>query len=335
MDEAFLPVKRPVLRFSLSQLHIWNLVALDEKRGRMREPDYYNGIWPENIRGIARYALKLTDEKWNATILYETAEGVCCLPAKSKDVVLTARLGAFKSAHIDDPGRVLHYQDGFRYIFVPTDETRRVDESGRIYSFACEALPDAEFHSFYVNEFRHILFPVLRPEPSYFDYFCVGKLEADIQFEFEAKPLTTRPVHQDGTPLKAGERWDGPWPGIPYFLAAGGNDIYCKTLLPIISTGCIYYKRIKRHIFLSRILMDEQRAADAAKPIAAVLGDAGGRFYVNEHGAIFAPIGPGNGDSVHYIFCGVIDYAVWFPDPIVSSPSGSANYAHEIIRGYV
>lgn len=55
----------------------------------------------------------------------------------------------------------------------------------------------------------------------------------------------------------------------------------------------------------------------AVRPIADVRGHQGGRFYVNEHGAVFTPVGAGDGNGLDYLYCGQIDREAWFPEPPV------------------
>lgn len=82
-----------------------------------------------------------------------------------------------------------------------------------------------------MNEYRHILVPVddsgLSGTASL--YYCAGRLEDDVLFEFEGELLTGRPVRPDGTGLNNGEHWVGPRPGIPYVLSAAGADICYET----------------------------------------------------------------------------------------------------------
>ena len=66
---------------------------------------------------------------------------------------------------------------------------------------------------------------------------------------------------------------------------------------------------------LSQTLKNEQALARAVRPIATVRGYQGGRFYVNENGAIFTPVGSGDGNGTDHIYCGQVDLAAWFPEP--------------------
>jgi hypothetical protein len=244
----------------------------------MNTPALYRGLWPQNVSKLAKYAIKFIDGKWKVTVLYEAGEGLRYLAVEGGDVNIATRINAVKTAHRDEPGG-----------------------------------------AFYVNEFRHILVPVKGEASSGLGshYFYAGKLETDFQFEFEGKSLTTRPVHQDGTPLKPGEIWDGPRPGIPYVLAAGGGDIYYETPALADTDPPEVRPMVKRKVQLSKILNDKQMVAHAINPIANIRGHAGGRFYVNEHGAIFTPVSAGDGNGINYKYCGMIDRVAWFPEPTV------------------
>jgi hypothetical protein len=63
------------------------------------------------------------------------------------------------------------------------------------------------------------------------------------------------------------------------------------------------------------MLRDRALVTQAVRPIADVRGHLGGRFYVNEHGAIFTPVDRGDGNGLNYIYCGQIDPAAWFSVP--------------------
>jgi len=170
--------------------------------------------------------------------------------------------------------------------------------------------------SFYVNEFRHVLVPVKRGATS--EYYYAGKAGADFVFDFEGKSLSTKPLNADGVPLRQGEKWYGPLPGIPYVLAAGGQDIFYKT--PALTDADPPQVRPNgiRKVKLSKVLGDRSRVAQATKLIADVRGYHGGRFYVNEHAAAFTPVAAGDGNGLDYVYCGQIDLAAWFPEPVIA-----------------
>jgi hypothetical protein len=167
--------------------------------------------------------------------------------------------------------------------------------------------------AFYINEFRHVLVPVKIGNTS--EYYFAGRAEEDFVFDFEGKPLTTKPVNADGHALRPGEKWHGPRPGIPYVLAAGGGDIYYET--PALTDGDPPAVRpnMTRKVQLSKVLGDRTAVDRATKPVADLRGHQGGRFYVNEHGAIFTPVSAGDGNGLDYLYCGQIDRNSWFPEP--------------------
>ena len=70
-----------------------------------------------------------------------------------------------------------------------------------------------------------------------------------------------------------------------------------------------------RKVLLSKVLGDKARLAHVVRPVAALRGHQGGRFYVNEHGAAFTPVEAGDGDGIEFLYCGQIDLDAWFPMP--------------------
>ena len=153
--------------------------------------------------------------------------------------------------------------------------------------------------SFYINEYKQVIVPVAHSD----EYYLAGTYDKTLRFEFEGKTLSGEPVDLTGNPLSPGDEWIGPHPGVPYVLAAGGNDVY--------------YRSNPRPNVTKDIKLSNVRSADAAKKIAgqirAVKGFAGGRFYVNECCSIFSPVNDGAG--WRYLFIGTLDLACWFPLP--------------------
>jgi hypothetical protein len=76
-----------------------------------------------------------------------------------------------------------------------------------------------------------------------------------------------------------------------------------------------------RKVELSKVLEDKQAVARVVRPVVKVRGHQGGRFYVNEHSAMFTPIGSGDGNGIDYIYCGQIEHDDWFPEPFVDESS--------------
>jgi hypothetical protein len=236
----------------------------------------YRGVWPQNVSKLAKYAVRYVDGAWKITVLYDAGSGLRYLAVEGGGTDLVSRINNVKTALRDQPGG-----------------------------------------AFYVNEYRHVLVPVKGDETSGVgsEYYYAGKLDGDFSFEFEGLPLNTRPIHPNGTPLEIGERWVGPRPGVPYVLSAGGSDIYYETPALTDTDPPTIRPSMKRKVQLSKILIDKTLIRRAVKPVAEIRGYSGGRFYVNEHGAIFSPVDAGDGNGIDYIFCGEIDWTAWFPEP--------------------
>ena len=148
--------------------------------------------------------------------------------------------------------------------------------------------------AFYINEFNQVIVPTAGEEEQ---YYLAGEYVRPLSFEFEGHILSGRPP--DG--LLPGDEWTGVHPGIPYVLAAGGKDIY--------------YETQPRPRVIKRVQLSEVRSPNDAqrmtKWIAQVKGGSGGRFYVNEFRAVFAPLGTTN---LHYAYVGLLDdLDAWFP----------------------
>lgn len=153
--------------------------------------------------------------------------------------------------------------------------------------------------SFYINEYKQVIVPAVGSS----DYWLAGKYEQALRFEFEGKIISGEPVDLEGNPLSPGDTWVGPHPGIPYILAAGGNDIkFHMQIRP----------NVEKEVKLSKAI-----GPDAAKAVAgairAIRGFTGGRFYVNEFGSMFTPIQ--EGWETNYIYVGQLDLGKWFPAP--------------------
>lgn len=207
----------------------------------------------------------------------------------------------------------VHYDlgEGLMYLAVEGSETDIVDRVNQIKQTGDGQSGGA----FYVNEFHHLLVPVVREGATL--YFYGGKVNPEFRFQFEGAPLTTRPIARDGQPLSPGDPWVGPRPGIPYVLAAGGSDIYFESPALTDSNPPMVRVGVTRKVVLSKVLRDRELVTRAVRPIADVRGHLGGRFYVNEHGAAFTPVDRGDGNGLNYIYCGQIDPAAWFPEPSV------------------
>jgi len=154
--------------------------------------------------------------------------------------------------------------------------------------------------SFYINEFKQVIVPVVGSD----NYYYAGKYREKLRFEFEEYTLSGEPFDLQGNPLSVGDEWGGPHPGIPYVLAAGGRDIK-YTYVP--------RPNVERTVRLSKQIGKMEAAAVAGK-IMQVKGALGGRFYVNEYGVIFAPIQEGYDWCYRYL--GKLNLKEWFPEPM-------------------
>lgn len=153
--------------------------------------------------------------------------------------------------------------------------------------------------SFYINEYKHVIVPVVETNK----YYLAGTYDTPLRFTFDDKVISGEPIDWTGKALDAGNEWVGPHPGIPYVLTAGGNDIkYTKEPRP----------NVTQDLLLSRAIGREAAKAVAGM-IRTIKGYEGGRFYVNEFCAMFTPMN--NGNEFKYIYIGQLDLAKWFPDP--------------------
>lgn len=236
----------------------------------------YRGVWPQNVSKLAKYAVKPVNGTWKTTVLYEAGAGLRYLAVEGGGTDLADRVNSVKTAAGDAPGG-----------------------------------------AFYVNEYRHVLVPVKDGSGTGVGshYYYAGLLDEDLVFDFEGQILTTRPVHPDGNPVNHGERWVGPRPGIPYVLAAGGGDIYYETPALTDADPPAVRPNMTRRVQLSKILGDKTAVRRMVQPVASIRGYQGGRFYVNEHGAMFTPVGAGDGNGLDYVYCGQLDLEAWFPEP--------------------
>lgn len=199
--------------------------------------------------------------------------------------------------------------DGLRYLAVEGGEH---DLAERV-NHAKQSAQSEPGGVFYLNEYRHVLVPVKHGGSSV--YYGVGRYDGDLMFEFEGERLTTKPETADGRALSQGDEWVGPRPGIPYVLAAGAGDIYYERPALTPEDPPRVRQNMTQRVQLSKVLRDMTRLRRAVAPVANIRGHQGGRFYVNENGAMFSPIDRGDGDGLTYVYCGSVDFENWFPVP--------------------
>jgi len=159
---------------------------------------------------------------------------------------------------------------------------------------------DAPNGPFYINEYGQVLVPVGEGAT----YYQPGEYDMPLRFRFEGNVLSGEGIDLDGRPLKPGDIWTGPHPGIPYQLKAGRPDIYYRSSpRPNVET----------QIFLSAVVGADAAAATAER-IRRVKGWNGGRFYLNEWREMFAPVN-GREDLVYQYIGHLEGTEPWFPKP--------------------
>jgi len=189
-------------------------------------------------------------------------------------------------------GLVYRAPENERWYPVASDHEELTEMVNAVKTAATGSLGGA----FYINEFNQVIVPTAGDEAQ---YYVAGEYTRPLMFQFEGHILSGKPPEG----LLPGDEWTGVHPGIPYVLAAGGKDIYYETQPR---------PRVVKRVQLSEVRSpnDAQRLA---KWITQVKGGAGGRFYVNEFRAVFAPLGTTN---LRYVYVGLLnDPDAWFPKP--------------------
>jgi hypothetical protein len=153
---------------------------------------------------------------------------------------------------------------------------------------------------FYINEWRQVIVPVRND----LDYYYVGEYSGELKFAFEGQILSGRPVDRNGNPLRPGDPWEGPHPGIPYKLRAGGRDIAYE-----VRIGPDRVQEVRLSLETS-----PEAAEVVARKIRAIRGELGGRFYVNEWRAMFTPVAEAG--DLRYVYAGQLEETdPWFRKP--------------------
>lgn len=254
-----------------------------EKWVSEKDRPLYRGYWPSVVSRLAKYSVKfITDTHrgksgWKITVFYEEEQGLRFLAVEGSP---------------------------------ETEELVDKINAAKIHS-------DGKYGGvFYINEYKHVIAPVRTPSGNHVRFICKWKGE----FKFPYSKSSESPPEILGPNPKPdmvpGSRWDGPRPGIPYILAAGGSDIYYKMPALTETDPPTVRERMTMQVHLSRVL-DPARAAQAAAMVLKVRNHQGGRFYVNEVGAMFTPVATGDGNGIDYVYCGDINLDNWFPEPHV------------------
>ena len=199
--------------------------------------------------------------------------------------------------------------EGLMFLAVESGDTEIAERVNQIK----RTINGQEGGSFYINEYQHLIVPVESNGTSH--YYFGGKVECEFKFVFEGNNITSKPFSLSGGQLSQGDAWIGPRPAIPYVLAANGKDIYFKSPALTATSPAEIRPGVIRKVELSKVLKDRAAVMRATQPILEVRGYGGGRFYVNEHRAIFTPVDKGDGNGLNYLYCGQVDLTAWFPEP--------------------
>jgi hypothetical protein len=150
--------------------------------------------------------------------------------------------------------------------------------------------------AFYINEHSQVIVPAGYPVR----YYLAGTYVNQLRFWWENEIISGDARGFDGKSLRAGDPWTGPLVGIPYVFAAGGNDVYYTVE---ISPGAV------QRIYLTDVT---DNAEPTLSVVRAIIGNQGGRFYVNEYSEMFRPSG-GNGPATY--IARLDSRLPWFPKP--------------------
>ena len=187
----------------------------------------------------------------------------------------------------------LEYQESARVRYLLTTDDH--EELATMVNKIKAKLNDGrEGGQFYINEFRCVLVPDGSGGP------CLFAGHYDGTLEFREGALEVTPVAPAG--LQPGDDWPGPHVGVPYTLNAGATDIR--------------YEKPDGRRRETVLLSDDigiAGAREVARWIAAVKGQNGGRFFINEDMELFAPVGIAGDWDYEYI--GSLGERPWFNIP--------------------
>lgn len=144
--------------------------------------------------------------------------------------------------------------------------------------------------AFYINEFKDVIVT----SAAGVAYFA-GFYEPLLEFNLDGTTIISAKAPAD---LRPGDPWPGPRHGVPYQIAASGNDIYYK------------HKQGRRET--TYYLSDFHGvgpARELARRLAAHKELGSGRIYINEQCEFF--------DPATNIYLGSIEDDPWFPPPDV------------------
>lgn len=155
--------------------------------------------------------------------------------------------------------------------------------------------------TFYINEFGHVVVPVVSAGDGQTECFYAGKYLSHLQFAYHGELIGPVPLRG----LRPGDEWPGPHVGIPYIIAAGGDDIRYETRVPS-DPGLTRRVRLSSEV-------GRAQASHLANRLTSHKGWQGGRIYINEAGAFFAPVEVRG--KYRFLYLGSLDSESWFPEP--------------------
>ena len=166
-----------------------------------------------------------------------------------------------RESPIDFAVRLQYWADNQDFYLLTT---QKAEELVEMVNAVKGAVQGAQGGAFYVNEHRQVIVPAGG------DYFLAGDYPERelLSFDFKGGSLSAYAPPD----LEPGAPWKGPRPGIPYVLAAGGEDFY-------------YDMQLSRDHFRRTRLSNEcdpDKASDLARRLAQFVGRSGGRVYINE-----------------------------------------------------
>jgi len=236
------------------------------------------------------------------------------------------KFGGNSGASITKQGkyRVSHEPDGFSIsVVIETPDGIRcypsTDKHPKLVELVNKVkveIRGSEAGPFFINEWKQVIVPAGNPV----EYYYAGEYHSEIILGLDGEEFSGRPHDNQGNLLKPGDSWTGrPRPGIEYTLKAGGGDIEYKVLL------APNREKICR---LSKIIGVEN-ARRVARKIAVIKGNKGGRFFVNEYGAIFGPKQVASGYD--FVFIGILsDSDPWFPKWSPEASEGASDRTNQI-----
>jgi len=143
--------------------------------------------------------------------------------------------------------------------------------------------------AFYINEFKDVIVP----STAGVAYFA-GIYDPMLEFNLDGAAISAKAPQS----IRPGDPWTGPRHGVPYQLAAGGNDIYYK-----------FRQGSRETKYLLSDIHGEVRARGLARRLATIKGQDGGRIYINEQCEFF--------DPATNIYIGPLGDDPWFTPPDV------------------